>query len=76
MATSVKFLNKPIAEVKPTAVVPDFEQLPKTADTIKCPACGLIQPAAIVETRPEPTFLHTCAKCGQVIDKDLWHSVL
>lgn len=75
MANNLRIINKPVAEVKPTELVPDFEQLPQTVDTIKCPTCGTVQAAAIVESRPNAIYLHTCQKCGQVIDKDIWYSV-
>ena len=41
-------------------------------EIIKCPACGLIQPAVVKHTLPWYSYVHHCVRCKHVITESEW----
>jgi len=44
-------------------------------EIIKCPKCGLKQPAAVKHTKPKYSYVHECRKCFYIIDENDWEVV-
>ena len=71
--TWTKAMKKP--QIKAPVVVRDLEQLPFRIDHIKCPNCGKIQTAKVIETFPWDTYIHDCVACQHTITESDWDSV-
>lgn len=44
----------------------------KHTEIIKCPGCGLIQPAVVRHTFPCHSHEHNCVKCKYIITESEW----
>jgi len=44
-------------------------------EIIKCPKCGLKQPAIVIHTKPDYSYVHECVKCYYIIDEKDWNIV-
>lgn len=45
-------------------------------ETIKCPKCGHIQRAEVLETAIWNNYVHHCEKCEYVIMESEWETVI
>ena len=41
-------------------------------EIIKCPQCGLIQPAIVEHTFPWFSYVHHCVRCKYIITESEW----
>ena len=44
-------------------------------EIIKCPECGLKQPATVKHTKPFYSYVHRCTKCKYIIMESEWEMV-
>jgi ribosomal protein S27AE len=44
-------------------------------EIIKCPECGAVQMAEVVESMPWNIYVHDCIKCGYTIMESDWEEV-
>ncbi len=44
-------------------------------EAIKCPECGYIQEARVIQHWPWPVYIHDCFQCGYTIMESEWERI-
>ena len=61
------------------SVPPNFKKTGVTMkehiEIIKCPKCGLKQPATVKHTKPKFSYVHECTRCFYIIDEKDWETI-